>query len=490
MNNSRIFKWLLGAIIFLSFALRMYQVGRQSFWLDEMFSINVVMNPSLRSLFWDNHPFLYHLLLKIWTLASGFFEGPTRLLSVIISVMTTTYLGIWGKRTINPRFGLLIAFLHAVCPISILYAQETRMYALLELTSAWQMGSYWNYQEKSRSKKMLMASSICLALTHYTAIFIFFLEGLLFFLKNKKGPDRDFILTLFLGCSFILASYATSFSWQNLEWQKMKYAHEPASRWPWEAMLSFGFQSWSIFAGAILSLVGLTWLSFRKKIETHRLIEDFGLVCFGVFLIVFIISVATQRALFLPRYFIFLIPFWLVILGAIFEGYFDNTDWIKKLWPIPLLIFLYLLYPNVLQTYSVNKAPWRTLLQEVAKTERPVVFTTRTLAIQYPYLKIHDIPAHKLENTEDGYQNMLKELSKFKTLWIVENYFGGLTYLSNLKERMTSEGFKVEEVTRKDLNSEPLFALKISTPEPSPLELQGHKPNDGSGKPKNSKKKN
>ena len=80
-------------------ALRLAMLGRQSYWIDEIYSVNE-SNGSLRQLMDagspEVHPPLYALVLWAWMKIGGSSEAWTRLLSTIIALVAVvvTYVGL------------------------------------------------------------------------------------------------------------------------------------------------------------------------------------------------------------------------------------------------------------------------------------------------------------------------------------------------------------------------------------------------------------
>lgn len=120
-------------ILLLGLLLRLIYIN-QSFWLDEAIGALVVKGMSFTDIAFkfaiaDNHPPLYYLLLKFFSLFFGYSAFSLRLLS-ILSGLGIIYFGykIGSKFTkINP---VLLSLLLATSPILIYYSQEARMYIL------------------------------------------------------------------------------------------------------------------------------------------------------------------------------------------------------------------------------------------------------------------------------------------------------------------------------------------------------------------------
>jgi mannosyltransferase len=88
----------------------------------------------------DQHPPLFHLLLKLWTEVFGDSEAALRGLPALAGVATVPLVWLAGRslggERDGARVGLTAAALFAVAPVQLQYAQEARAYALLTLAAA------------------------------------------------------------------------------------------------------------------------------------------------------------------------------------------------------------------------------------------------------------------------------------------------------------------------------------------------------------------
>jgi hypothetical protein len=121
-------------------ALRLALLGRQSYWIDELYSVNE-SNGSLRQLMdagsTEVHPPLYALVLWVWMKIAGSSETSTRLLSTLIALVAVlvTHVGLrpldLGRHV---RWAMTTAT--AAGAAWAVYSLETRNYSLLLLGAA------------------------------------------------------------------------------------------------------------------------------------------------------------------------------------------------------------------------------------------------------------------------------------------------------------------------------------------------------------------
>jgi mannosyltransferase len=117
--------------------LRLYALGRQSLWLDEMTSIQVARMPLamiLKGEVFDNYtPPLYYVLLHFWSLAVPLTEAGIRLLSALIDGVNMVLLAALCSRLLDRAGTVLVVAGYSLSPFMIYYSQEGRMYSLVVL---------------------------------------------------------------------------------------------------------------------------------------------------------------------------------------------------------------------------------------------------------------------------------------------------------------------------------------------------------------------
>jgi len=120
-----------------SFGLRIFRLGNQSFWSDEVSSVTAAQGPLHgiyeRSVLAANSLPTFFLLLKPFVAVSGAnIEIRARLLSVLAGTLSVpVFIGViylWRRKR---KTALLAGALLAVNPLHLWYSQETRAYALM-----------------------------------------------------------------------------------------------------------------------------------------------------------------------------------------------------------------------------------------------------------------------------------------------------------------------------------------------------------------------
>lgn len=139
-NLSRWARLLLLAITVMGAGLRFYQLGSKGLWLDEAFSVWLGWQTIPELLEWllkvDQHPPLYYTLLHFWMGLAGSGAASVRAFSALCGTLTIPVVYLIGKRLAGTEVGLLAAFILALSPFHVRFAQETRMYTLLTLNAS------------------------------------------------------------------------------------------------------------------------------------------------------------------------------------------------------------------------------------------------------------------------------------------------------------------------------------------------------------------
>jgi mannosyltransferase len=126
--------WLL-ALLALGLALRLWRLDHWSFWGDEIATLHFARMPLAEIWGADTHPPLYYALIHLWRLL-GEQETTLRLSSALVSAATVGLAYGCGRRLGGRAVGRWAALLQALSPMALTYAQELRMYALLEFAAA------------------------------------------------------------------------------------------------------------------------------------------------------------------------------------------------------------------------------------------------------------------------------------------------------------------------------------------------------------------
>src|SRR5215203_6392171 len=125
---------VLVAIFAVGLALRLYGLGSESLWFDELWAVRIArMEPLeiIRASLGDNNPPLYYLGLHYWMLLVGDSEVAIRFPSAIASALAVPVIYAIGTLLFGRAAGLMAALILSLSTYQIRYAQEARAYALM-----------------------------------------------------------------------------------------------------------------------------------------------------------------------------------------------------------------------------------------------------------------------------------------------------------------------------------------------------------------------
>jgi hypothetical protein len=230
---------LLGVILLVAVGLRFHQLGEQSLWLDELYSLasstarypntlplreNEIVQPLPRFTSLDSarpwtsiwtgmragtHPPLYIVLLRFWREAFGESDAAARALSVVTSLVVLLLIYDAGRILSGIPAGLWAAALAAVAWPQLQYAQEARPYAVLMALGMGALCAMLRTARSGPTPARLVTLALCMlamALTHYFAFGALLALGL-FALAHFRGRNRVKVLAAITlaGAAFLVA---------------------------------------------------------------------------------------------------------------------------------------------------------------------------------------------------------------------------------------------------------------------------------------------
>jgi len=247
----------LTLLIVLSLYLRTRAV-RSGFWIDEGLSVGIGSFPLTEIpgvLRQDGSPPLYYMLLHVWMDAFGTSEEATHAFS-IAAALATIPAALWAGWSLFGRWAGWIAALLAACnPFLTIYAQETRMYALVILLSLVTTACFL-HAFVFRRRAYLPAFALSLVLLLYTHNWgLFFGLGTLaaLALVARDSPNRRGLLidaALAYGAAAVL--YAP---WLPTLVDQALHTGAPWSDTPSAVQLSGGFMVVLAGQGAIVAII-------------------------------------------------------------------------------------------------------------------------------------------------------------------------------------------------------------------------------------------
>lgn len=198
-------QWLPIGLLLLAFVLRVINLGRDSFWMDELTSAQVSAGTLLEILHWNVtvgvHPPGHLILLHFWQQLAGGSEFGLRFFALLAGIATLAV----GYRLAKDLFGALPALanlaLLTCSNVLIYYARENRAYAWLGLAgvgaiwlarrAVWRGGGWW---------VALMGLLALAPYLHYYGVFVALLAAatVLMLLPTLPWPRRWVVVRSFL----------------------------------------------------------------------------------------------------------------------------------------------------------------------------------------------------------------------------------------------------------------------------------------------------
>lgn len=212
-KNKTVF--ILFFIIFMGASLRIFNLSSESFWRDEIMTINESSNGSLMHIvsnrLENGHGPLYFIFMHYWISTFGKKEFWVRFPSAIFGIALILLVYFLAKELFDTKIGLLSSFFQAIGTIDIIYSQEARMYSILAFFvilcnlflikiikyKAYQANLYWLGYCVSLSICLFLSPSATLILISHS-IYILFMRK-----KYEKIAKRFVFCALLI--SFIYA---------------------------------------------------------------------------------------------------------------------------------------------------------------------------------------------------------------------------------------------------------------------------------------------
>ena len=125
-----------GSLVALNLALKLWEIGKQGFWLDEAltaFHSQQSLVDVLRFSSRDHNPPLYYLMASLWIHLFGISEAAVRSLSALLSSVTVVAIIAFGRRFLNLEAAVFAGMMFTASNVHLYYAQEARTYSLVSL---------------------------------------------------------------------------------------------------------------------------------------------------------------------------------------------------------------------------------------------------------------------------------------------------------------------------------------------------------------------
>jgi 4-amino-4-deoxy-L-arabinose transferase-like glycosyltransferase len=167
-------------VVGIAISIRVYDIGRQSLWTDELFSRYYADLFGLKFLWTtgllrENSPPLYYMAIDAWMRLFGTSEAALRSLSLVASVLALPLIYLLGRELFDRRRALLAMLVFALSPLQVDFAQEARTYALLLVPVGMVLLAVARLLRRDvriRTLTLYAAGSILALYCHATAVFL------------------------------------------------------------------------------------------------------------------------------------------------------------------------------------------------------------------------------------------------------------------------------------------------------------------------------
>ena len=355
------------AIFVVGLALRLYGLGSESLWWDEVYAIATMAHPGsleiVRLSSTDNNPPFFYLILHFWMLLAGDSAFAVRLPSALAGALAIPVMYGVGKLLFDRSAGLVGALILALGAYHVRYAQEARAYGPMVFFTLLSFYFFVKLVKEGRTPYATGGYVACTALlmyTHFYAVF-FALAQVLYLLASRKDL-RGWILPggvlalLYLPWVLLLAVNVLSpaGAWQG------------GTTWipePTVADVARIFQAYSGSLPLAIVLTSLAGYGLFRTLRGDRTTAYLLLAWLLVPIIVPFIASHLYRPMLTDRYTIAAAPaFYLLATQGIagFRGYaYGERRYAQAL--LVVLVAALSVVSMVGYFYAVTKQPWREL---------------------------------------------------------------------------------------------------------------------------------
>jgi mannosyltransferase len=124
------------SLVAANLALKLWEIGKQGFWLDEALTVFYCQQPLVEVLRFssrDHNPPLYYLMANLWIRLFGISEAAIRSLSALLSSVTVAVIIAFARRFLNLEAAVFAGLMFTASNVHLYYAQEARTYSLVSL---------------------------------------------------------------------------------------------------------------------------------------------------------------------------------------------------------------------------------------------------------------------------------------------------------------------------------------------------------------------
>ncbi|MGD8751590.1 MAG: glycosyltransferase family 39 protein [Anaerolineales bacterium] len=338
-RNKRLQYLLLASITLLAAVLRFYKLGEWSFWIDEIFTVEVSQGPAIYSFAW---PRISIMLIGTALRVLGISEWSARLAPALIGVISIPILYFPVRKMYGSGVALTASILLTISPWHLFWSQNVRFYTSLMLLYTLALLFFHYALEEDRPGYMILSLIFfaSAALERYTALF--FVPVVLVYLlllkvvRSEKPPGLRFRNLLIFLLPFIavviieLYSYISSGTFQffrDFDWFFL-YRNDDPIRLLGNISFNLGIPL------IVLAIFSGVFLLIKKN---HA-----GLLMISGAVVPTVILIAANPFIFTKDRYVFITLFSWVILAAYgINELIKSTDWLHRWLAVAVLMILF-----------------------------------------------------------------------------------------------------------------------------------------------------
>jgi mannosyltransferase len=382
-SSSNSLSWVsLAIVVGMGVCLDLHRLDVQPFWLDEAISESIGLSSGSAfvklAFARETNMAFYYVVLHSWLTLVHPSDFTVRLLSVICAVAALPMLYVLATKLFDERVGVAAALLLAVNPTFVSYSQEARSYSLAVLLSLISWSTFIDCaREPTRLDRLKYVAATTLAVyTHNLAVLIVPAQGLtLLYIQREWSKRRPLLLAMSLvGFLLVPIPILTAYWYSGGEQWIAKKIGVPGLASLREVAVTF--------AGGIApppvrqrSLEALTALGFAMFLANwikglgQPTFRAVGYACAAIALvvpIVLLMCISQAIPLFIVRYLLICLPFYILIVAA---GWCQFGDPRIAASGVALLVLLNLWADQTYYSYSA-RPNWRQAISYVSSTVR------------------------------------------------------------------------------------------------------------------------
>jgi len=309
---------VLSILVIVGAILRLYNLGFNSFWLDESDTRIFTQLPFFD--YWhlinsagEVHPPLFYVVEKI-ILPFGDNEFLYRLIPAIFGIITIPIFFFIGKLLFDDTFGLLMACLLCFSPFHIQYSQDARMYTMLLFFVSFAF--FWYLKAlKTDTIRYWTLFGLFSALAIWTHFIAFLLIGMLllyslvFYVKNKLKIKNLVISVGLIAVLCMPLLYIIKDIFISRIGPVEHYGFSGVDFFINSLSLLLTNNSLAFIIFLILLILGSIWLFFEER-------QKFGFLFSIIFIFFLVLELLSFKMPLFPRYSIAICPLLFTIIVA------------------------------------------------------------------------------------------------------------------------------------------------------------------------------